>query len=237
MADLSFKLESFEGPLDVLLHLISKNKLDIKEIKISEICDQYIDYLEKMKELDLEIAGEFLEMASRLLYIKSKMLLPKSKDEQEDEDVVDLVRMLEEYKKYKELSVDLKTQYDIYSKALPKEPDELSLPIKYELKSSKDELVLAFRKLLSRVPKGNFVKFDAFRGIVGREPFPVGDKIAEILERFRNKAKFTFLTLFKSVQNRSEIVAVFLAVLELVKTDKVKLEDRAGEVILTKRKA
>lgn len=235
MSEILYRLDNFEGPLDLLLHLISKNKLDLKEIKIAEICNQYVQYVEQMRELNLDIAGDFLEMASRLLYLKSKVLLPKAQSEEEDEDVLDLVRMLEEYQKVKEAALELKTGYELYSKSLVKEPEEMNLPVKYEISEEPRKLILAYQRLLERAPKGNLARFDSFQGIVGREIYPVGEKIKEILDGMKHKTKIIFQSLFKNVENRSEIVAVFLAVLELLKSNRVKAEDSSGDVVLIQK--
>ena len=236
--ELSFRLDGFEGPLDLLLHLISKNKFDIKDIKVADICDQYLFYLEQMKELDLEIAGEFLEMASRLLYLKSKMLLPSYRNEdEEDEDVADLVRMLEEYKRYKELTGTLKDQYETFSKLLTRDSEPIEILAKYEIASNKNDLLAALEKLAARVPKGILVRFDSFRGIVGKEPYPVTEKISDILVSFQKKTKLLFHSLFQGIHSRSEVVAVFLAVLELIKTDRVKTSKDEKQIFLVQAKS
>lgn len=122
------KIDNFEGPLDLLCHLIDKNKMDIYDINLSEITDQYIEYLKKQEELNLEIASEFLVMASTLLYLKSKKLLPKQEDEEEELTEEELIRRIIEYKKFKEISKKLKENYLEYSNRYYKLQEEIKLP-------------------------------------------------------------------------------------------------------------
>ena len=122
------KIENFEGPLDLLCHLIDKNKMDICDIKISEIADQYIDYINKMEEMNLEIASEFLIMASALIYLKSKSLLPKENDDEEELSEEELLRRIIEYKKYKEISTKIRELFIENSKKVFKQPDVVELP-------------------------------------------------------------------------------------------------------------
>ena len=125
----SLKLENFEGPLDLLCHLVDKNKMDIYEVNISEITDQYIDYIDTMQELKLEVTSEFLVMASTLLYLKSKSLLPKVDTEGEEEITEEeLIYRIIEYKKYKEISKKLKENYSIFSKRCYRIQEEIELP-------------------------------------------------------------------------------------------------------------
>ena len=112
------RIDNFEGPLDLLCHLIEKNKLDIFEVKISEITDQYIDYINAMEQMNLEVTSEFLIMASTLLYLKSKTLLPKEAEDEEELTEEELLQRIIDYKKYKEASIKLKDDYDIYSKRI-----------------------------------------------------------------------------------------------------------------------
>lgn len=137
----AIKIDNFEGPLDLLCHLIDKNKMDICDVKISEITDQYIEYLNQMEKLNLEITSEFLIMASTLLYLKSKTLLPVQQEEEKELTEEELLRRIIEYKKYKEITKLLKEYYECYSKRTYKLPDVVSLP-KQELdKEYNNELI------------------------------------------------------------------------------------------------
>ena len=124
----AIKLDNFEGPLDLLCHLIDKNKMDIYDIKLSEITDQYIDYLKKMEEMDLDIASEFLVMASTLLYLKSKQLIPNAVEEQEELSEEELIKRIIEYKKYKDITKKLKENFEIYSNRQYKLTEDIELP-------------------------------------------------------------------------------------------------------------
>lgn len=136
------RLENFEGPLDLLCHLIDKNKMDIYKVKISEITDQYIEFLNKMEEMNLEVTSEFLIMASTLLYIKSKALLPKTVDDEAELTEEQLIARIIEYKKYKEISKSLKENYAIYADRFFKLPDNVKLP-KQSLGETYDYQILA----------------------------------------------------------------------------------------------
>ena len=137
----AIKINNFEGPLDLLCHLIDKNKMDISDINLSEISEQYIEYLKEQEELNLEIASEFLVMASTLLYLKSKKLLPKQEEETEELTEEELIKRIIEYKKYKEISKKLKEMYEVYSKRVFKLPDEIQLP-KQQLEKDYDKSII-----------------------------------------------------------------------------------------------
>ena len=124
----AIKIENFEGPLDLLCHLIDKNKMNINDIKLSEITDQYIEYINKMEEMNLEVTSEFLVMASTLIYLKSKSLLPSDNEESEEISEEELLRRIIEYKKYKEITKTLKSMYEENSVRFYKTPDEIKLP-------------------------------------------------------------------------------------------------------------
>ena len=122
------RLDNFEGPLDLLCHLVEKNKMDINEVNITKITDQYIEYINAMQELNLDITSEFVLMASSLLYIKSKSLLPKQVEDEGELTEEELIHRIIEYKKYKDISKKLKEQFEIYSKRFYKLPDKIELP-------------------------------------------------------------------------------------------------------------
>ena len=124
----AIKIDNFEGPLDLLCHLIDKNKLDIYDINLNDITDQYIQFLKQMEELNLEIASEFLVMASTLLFLKSKNLLPKQEDETEEITEEELIRRIIAYKKYKDATMKLKENFEIYANRFYKLPEEITLP-------------------------------------------------------------------------------------------------------------
>lgn len=239
MDQLSFKLEVFEGPLDLLIHLIQKNKVNIYDIPISEITDQYLEYLEKMQEIDLEFSSEFLVMAATLLYIKSKMLVPRHKDiEEETEDPrQELVEKLLEYKKYKELSLYLGEKEEKARFIFYKKPDEIEIPEVCDqlINLSIDDLMKAFNKLLARNQRKAPPPKDSFLGIVGREKVSIGKKVKDILNLLNRKSKVDFLELFKEMNSRAEIVAGFLAILELMKLNQIIVEQQDNAQIFIRK--
>jgi segregation and condensation protein A len=195
------RTEAFEGPLDLLLHLIRKNELDIYNIPIAEISRQYLDYLDVMRELNLDVAGEFLVMASTLIQIKSQMLLPQLVDPVEDDQGEDpraeLVRRLLEYDRYRD--------------ELEGFPADEALPAVEMF-----ELVDAFRRVLAKVPKESFHE-------VGSENISIADRISDIMEYLQGRGSVDFEELFVGSNTREFIVASFLAVLELCRLRMIKL--------------
>ena len=226
MKEVTFHLEVFDGPLDLLLHLLSKNKVEIKDIPIASILYQYLEYIRQMKEFDLEVASEFITMAAQLMFITSKMLLPVYEDENEEDPRASLVEALLEYQRSKEagsvLSLRAQIGRDLFVKGqeqLEKEKSSFTGSYSFEV------LTRALEDILQRAQRKLPPPVTAFQGIVGRETVPVDDKIGEIVRLFVKKPKLSFETLVLSAKSRSEIVAIFLAVLELSKTRKIMIEE------------
>jgi segregation and condensation protein A len=229
--DLKLKLQVFEGPLDLLLYLIEKNKVNIYDIPIVEITGQYMEYLEEMRRRDLNVLSEFLVMAATLLEIKAKMLLPQeAKDEEEEEDPrAELVQQLLEYKMYKCMAYELKDrQMDaeriMYKK--PTIPDEI---LAYEEPVNLEELVAdvtlaRLNEIFQSIMKKQVDKIDPVRskfGKIEKEEVSLEDKM-EYLETYAMEHRhFSFRTLLESQASRTEIVVTFLAILELMKTGKI----------------
>jgi segregation and condensation protein A len=216
------RLEMFEGPLDLLLHLINKNELDITNIPIALITEQYLEYIKLMKILNLDVAGEYLLMASTLLHIKSKMLLPISSGEEEEEGEdprAELVRRLLEYQKYKEAAVELERRpmldRDVFMRSAPVDTEEP--PEEERVEVSLFELLEAFRQLLERA------KPEAFHEVI-LERVTVEEKLQEILSLLqKEKRSMAFHLLFPEQASRRVIVVTFLAILELVKMKRVRI--------------
>ena len=147
----SIKTENFEGPLDLLCHLIDKNKMDIYDINLSEITDQYIEYINQMEEMNLDVTSEFLVMSSTLLYLKSKHLLPKAEEDEEEITEEELIRRIIEYKKYKEITKVFRERIQVFSKRLYKMPDKIELP-KQELEKefTMNDIVERYKKLIEK---------------------------------------------------------------------------------------
>lgn len=215
------KIEVFEGPMDLLLHLIKKNEIDIYDIPISLITQQYIEYIELMKQLDLDIAGEFLIMASELTHIKSRMLLPKTEAEAEEEEGPDprdeLVQRLLEYQQFKDAAEQLRDRdilgRDVFARP-PISPDWIEAPDDSLGSVTLFSLVDAFQKLLQKAPPGE-VHF-----LVDR--MSVRERIIQLMDKFRGKESVTFDELFEEKRTRHELVLTFLAILEMVRLSVLK---------------
>lgn len=229
MEQLSYKLETFEGPLDLLLHLIKSNKVNIYDIPIAEISHQYLEYLEKMRQMDLDIASEFLIMAAELLYIKSKMLLPAEKNELGEtvDPRTELVEKLLEYQKYKELAEFLKEREDIGRFSFVKGPEKIK-GLKYSnsnLDVSMRDLLEAFSDMMERLGRKMPPPKTSFVGIVARETVSLKERIVMVQEYLSHGKKTSFLDVFlDNCTSRPQIVVTFLAVLELIKQNAVTFE-------------
>ncbi|MHC1697830.1 MAG: ScpA family protein [Geobacteraceae bacterium] len=233
--DLSYKviLEKFQGPLDLLLYLIKKNELDIYDIPIAIITRQYLEYIKVLKDLNLEIAGDFLVMASTLIQIKSSMLLPSRNEDDPDEEVEDpraeLIRRLVEYSRYKEAALRLNEQKllgrelfarstiseELLSDETPAEPLDLDL----------FALIEAFRGILAKAPHESFHEVCA-------ESISIAERINEILSLLQENNFIAFAQLFENSRDRDYIVATFLAILELCKLKliRVRQQEQYGEI-------
>jgi len=222
-SDYTFRLEGFEGPLDLLLHLIQKNELDIFNIPIALITEQYLEYLQLMKVLNLDVAGEYLLMASTLLHIKSRMLLPKSSEGEEEEEGEDpraeLVRRLLEYQKYKEAAFEMEKRplldRDVFIRLAPAEPEEE--PEEERIEVNLFELLEAFRQVLERV------KPESVHEVI-LEHLSVEAKIKEILSLLEKENRsMAFHRLFPEHPPRKVVVITLLAILELVKMKRIRI--------------
>lgn len=243
---LNVKIDTFEGPFDLLFHLIEKDQLDIYDIPIAELTDQYLVFLEEITEKKLDLASEFIVMAATLLSIKSKMLLPSSKQEQERpielaaaEDVedprVELVQKLLEYKKYKELSFILKTKEQEQWKIFKRPPEDLSHLWSDDFSLSN----ISLRDLkFSFISIMNNTKSTIEIPKITKDPMPLSTKIREIYKTLRLlNSKVPFSKLYDYKTSRIEIVVTFLAVLELIKMNRILAaqEKQFGEIVLTCR--
>lgn len=234
----AIKLDNFEGPLDLLCHLVDKNKMDINQIKISEVTDQYIDYINKMQELNLDVTSEFILMASTLLFIKSKSLLPKQVEDEAELTEEELVHRIIEYKKYKEISKKLKELYQVYSKRFYKVPDKIELPArKLEQNYSKDLIEQSYKNLLeknkSKINK-NAINIEK---IAITETVTVTSKVKDIFKELIKKPRFIFSKLCSAKKyTRLETVTAFSGILELTRRNKIKAQQERnfGDIIVEK---
>lgn len=231
-------MEDFVGPLDLILHLLSKNKMEIKDIQISLILDQYLQWMDQRRELDLEVASEFITMASHLIFIKTRMLL-SIHDEEALSEMEQLIASLEahqrneNYLKVKAVVPAFDDRYRIGRDYLTKVPESIQPDKTYHYVHEKDDLFKAMTAVLSRTDNKLPPPVSAFQGIVGREPYPVTDKAGEIIHRLLNFGITRFRALFKGNRSRSEVVATFLAVLELCKAHRVRLAGTEEDCTVT----
>ncbi|OGW94174.1 MAG: hypothetical protein A3G36_00925 [Omnitrophica bacterium RIFCSPLOWO2_12_FULL_45_13] len=218
------KLEVFEGPLDLLLYLIKKEELNITDIPIAKITDQYLEYLELMQLLDLDIAGEFLVMAATLMHIKSQMLLPPgqtNQEEAEEDPRAELVRRLLEYKKFKEAASQLaqmeSQQKRLFSRVGALQPEGSAISKETLVEASLFDLITAFTKVLKDIPKNVFLE-------VVKDEFTVSQKMHDILHMMVEKQSIFFLDLFKAAKYKTEMITIFLALLELIRLKAVVIK-------------
>ena len=231
-------MEDFVGPLDLILHLLSKNKLEIKDIQISLILDQYMDWMNQRRELDLEVASDFVTMASHLVYIKTRMLL-SIHDEEAMSEMEQLIASLEahqrseDYLKVKAVVPALDGRYQIGRDYLTKVPEAVQPDRVYRYVHDKGDLLKAMNAVLGRLDNKLPPPVSAFQGIVGREPYPVADKAGEIIKRLVTFGVTRFRALFQGSRSRSEVVATFLAVLELCKNRRLLLAGTETDCTVT----
>ncbi len=232
MEEMSFHLQVFDGPLDLLLHLIGKNRIDIKDIPIALILEQYLAYLEQMRRMDIEVTGDFIAMASQLVYIKSKMLLPVYDEEKEEDPRASLVEALLDYQRVKQAGSMLLERYELGKDIFTREREPLAPDPDQLYGNTAEQLRRAMNSILERAGRRAPPPVESFSGIVETRTVPISEKLTMLLERFRTEKRLSFTALVLEAQSRSEIVAVFLAVLELSKTNRILIEDDGEEYSL-----
>lgn len=221
-------LQDFEGPLDLILFLLSKNKIEIQDIPIALILEQYLAYLEERRQLDLDIASDFITMAAHLMYIKTRMLL-SIEDEEAQSEMDELIASLKErqqkdtYMRIRTLTETLGPMGEFGRSIMTRNPEPMQHGKVYEYDHEKADLVLAMQSVLERGERMAPPPSAAFSEIVKREPYPVADKAGEIVKRLNHFGMTRFLLLFKGARSRSEIVATFIAVLELCRARVIRL--------------
>ena len=221
-------LQDFEGPLDLILFLLSKNKIEIQDIPIALILEQYLAYLEERRQLDLDIASDFITMAAHLMYIKTRMLL-SIEDEEAQSEMDELIASLKErqqkdtYMRIRTLTETLGPMGEFGRSIMTRNPEPMQHGKVYEYDHEKADLILAMQSVLDRGERMAPPPSAAFSEIVKREPYPVADKAGEIVKRLQHFGMTRFLLLFKGARSRSEIVATFIAVLELCRARVIRL--------------
>ena len=236
----AIKINNFEGPLDLLCHLIDKNKMNIYDINLSEITDQYIAYLKEQESLNLEIASEFLVMASTLLFLKSKNLLPKQEEEEEEITEEELIRRIIEYKKFKEIGKVLKENYIVYSNRYFKGQEEIELP-KRKLEKDYDKELIP--KIYKNIVEINNEKVNQnaknIEKIAITDNYTVASKVKEMFKVLIKQKRFIFNKMFSiKKHNKQEVVTAFSGLLELSRRSKVETiqEELFGDITVEKAK-
>jgi segregation and condensation protein A len=230
--------EDFNGPLDLILHLLSKNKMEIADIQIALILDQYLAWMDRRKKMDLEVASEFVAMASQLIFIKTRMLL-NIHDEEAASELEQLQQVLEAHQRHenylriKSVTGSLHDRYLVGQDYMDKPPEPLPQQKEYRYVHQPEDLVKAMKAILARGDQKAVPQFQNFAGIVGREPYPVAGKAREVIRRLLHSGVTRFRALFQGSKSRSEVVATFLAVLELCKNKKIHLAGTDSECTVT----
>ena len=236
----AIKLDNFEGPLDLLCHLIDKNKMDIYDINISEITDQYMEFINQMERMNLEVTSEFLVMASTLLYLKSKHLLPKQQDDEEEITEEELIRRIIEYKKYKEITKKLKDNFLIYSKRYYKNAEQIELPRqKIEVAYHQNTIPDIYKELIRRNKDKINENASNIEKIAITETYSVGEKVKDMYRALIKYKKFTFNKLFSlKKHNKKEVVTAFSGLLEMSRRNKIITEQDTlfGDIQVEKNK-
>ncbi|MBE6696639.1 MAG: hypothetical protein E7587_09350 [Ruminococcaceae bacterium] len=220
MEDLSYKLDQYEGPLDLLLTLIAKNKVNIIDISIAEICDQYIAYIEEARKMDLEIASEFITMASELMLLKSRTLLPKDEDDDSDPRA-ELIDTLLLYQKAKDAAKALKPLYEEYYGRMIKEEDEIPPEKGFPLGLDPALLSKALNNMLNRIRLSEQAPEKYISPLIKTKIVNVEKKIADVIETLNIQGSASLFFLLKSSESKSELLATFMGILELIKQQRI----------------
>ena len=224
-------MEDFEGPLDVIFLLLSKNKIEIQDVSIAAILEQYLAYLDEMKRLDMEIASEFITMASHLMLIKTKMLLSAAEAAEAESELDELRQQLIERQRREAIEqiriaiTSLEPRNEVGRCVFIKQPEPLPKDSTYRYQHDPEDLIQALADIAERSARQLPPPTVNFKGIVGKEPYPVGRKVKEVVRALLLRGFERLRNLFKGNRSRSEIVATFLAILDLCKTNNVSLED------------
>lgn len=227
---LTYHFDVYDGPLDLLLTLVIKNKIDIYDISISDLLDQYMEQIERMREQDMDIASEFLEMASRLVYIKSAMLLPKYEDEAEDLKK-ELTGQLIEYQQCREIAKMLAPMVDFDT--FTKLPSKVEFDLTYNRLHPPGDISAAYISAVGRGRRRLPPDRSAFAGIVAKKIVSVSSRIIHVMRRLWHGRTVTYGELFEASRGKSELVATFLAVLELVKGKRVRIEGSGDNAVVS----
>ena len=229
MEKISYQLGVFEGPLDLLLTLLSKNKVSIYDVSISLLLEQYMEHIRAMQELDMDVASEFLDMAARLVYLKTVSLLPKHEEEKELRQ--QLAGELMEYQLCRQMAGDLSKQFTF--DRMTRKPLEIPMDHTYRRHHKPEEIRQAYLSAAGRGKRFQPPPAESFDGIVARPIVSVTSQIVFVLRRLWKKGKISYSRLFGEKHQRSERVAAFLAVLELIKGKRIRVEGEGQDAVIT----
>ncbi|HEM6131637.1 TPA: segregation/condensation protein A [Streptococcus suis] len=232
---MDIKLKDFEGPLDLLLHLVSKYQMDIYEVPITEVIEQYLAYIATLQAMRLEVAGEYMVMASQLMVIKSRRLLPKvvEQTDPEDDPEMDLLDQLEEYRKFKLLSEKLGEQHDERANYFSKPKLDL---IYEDVQLAKDKTVIDIFLAFSKVMAEKQASLGQSHATIARDEYKIEDMMDLVRSRFEANPRIELRQLFQESQDINEVITIFLATLELVKVHEIILEQKEtfGDIYLVR---
>ncbi|WP_105128424.1 segregation/condensation protein A [Streptococcus suis] len=232
---MDIKLKDFEGPLDLLLHLVSKYQVDIYEVPITEVIEQYLVYIATLQAMRLEVAGEYMLMASQLMVIKSRRLLPKVVEQidPEDDPEMDLLDQLEEYRKFKLLSEKLGEQHDERANYFSKPKLDL---IYEDVQLAKDKTVIDIFLAFSKVMAEKQASLGQSHATIARDEYKIEDMMDFVRSRFEANPRIELRQLFQESQDINEVITIFLATLELVKVHEIMLEQKEtfGDIYLVR---
>ena len=225
MEALTYRIEQFEGPLDLLLTLIHKNKVNIEDIPISLICDQYLEYIRAAEDMDMELAGEFIVMASELMLIKSRMLLPRETPEEEDPRAA-LAEALLRYEQAKQAAAKMAPLYQLYSGRMAKDTDEITVDVTYVTEQQVTSLCAAVRRIIAANESRPKAEKQVFAPMIAKPIVPVEVKIVGILHHMSKRRKNPSMKeLLSDATSLPDLIAIFLGILELIKVRKILIEE------------
>ena len=226
MEQIIYKMELFEGPLDLLLSLISKNKMSIEDIKISVICDQYMDYIKTMQSLDIELSSEFIVMASQLMLIKSRTLLPRPESDDDEDPAEELARALLEYKRAKEASSKLGGLYSQFSGRFEKDTDEIAPDRSYVAEHNVNLLSSALLSIMSNIEITDEEASEKIKPLISTRTVSVGEKVFAVLRVLVvHGGHVNVIDCFEGIRTKHEAVATFMALLEMLRAGRITLEE------------
>ena len=224
MNELTYKLDQFEGPLDLLLTLIQKNKVSITDIPIALICDQYVEYIKKAQELDMEVASEFIVMASELMLIKSRLLLPRAQEEEKDPRA-ELADALLRYQQAKLAAAKMAPLFALYSGRMVKDTDEISVDKTFVADQQVTSLCAAVRRIIAANESRPKTEKQVFAPMIAKPIVPVEVKIVGILHRMSKQKNTSMKSLLSDATSLPDLIAIFLGILELIKVRKIRIEE------------